>query len=31
LDYSMSEIDREIRRNYNGKLIIPEDLTKITL
>lgn len=31
IDYPMSEIEREIKENYKGKLIIPEDFMKITL
>jgi ribonuclease Z len=31
LDYSIDEIINEIRQNYTGELIIPEDLTKITI
>jgi len=31
LRYSLVEIEQEIRENYSGKLIIPEDLMRITL
>jgi ribonuclease Z len=31
LDYSIDEIKNEVRQNYTGELIIPEDLTKITI
>jgi ribonuclease Z len=31
LEYSLTEIEREIRENYSGKLIFPEDLMRITL
>ena len=31
LDFSLSEIKEEIKENYKGKLIIPEDLKRITL
>lgn len=31
LDFSLSEIENEIRRNYSGKLIIPKDFMRITL
>jgi ribonuclease Z len=29
LDFSLSEIEQEIKKNYQGKLIIPEDFEKI--
>lgn len=31
LDFPLSEIEKEIKKNFCGKLIIPEDFTKITL
>ncbi len=31
LDFSLSEIEKEIRENFSGELIIPKDFTKITL
>ena len=31
LEFSLSEIEKEIRENYEGKLIIPSDFMKITL
>lgn len=31
LDYSLEEIEAEIRRNYSGELIIPSDLEMISL
>lgn len=31
LEFSLAEIDEEIRKNYKGKLIIPEDFDKIDL
>jgi ribonuclease Z len=31
LEYSLVEIEREIRENYTGKLIFPEDLMRIAL
>jgi len=31
LNFSLSEIEIEIKKNFSGKLIIPEDFTKITL
>lgn len=31
LGFPLSEIEDEIRKNYKGKLVIPEDLKKITL
>jgi len=31
LDYSMDEIEKEIKKNYKNKLIIPEDLDKIKI
>jgi ribonuclease Z len=31
LEFPFSEIEDEIRKNYKGRLIIPEDLKKITL
>lgn len=31
LDFSLTEIENEIRKNYNGKLIIPNDFMRITL
>jgi len=31
LDYSMAEIEAEIRRHYTGELILPTDLSKITI
>jgi len=30
-DYSIVEVEREIRKNYKGKLIIPEDLMRVSL
>lgn len=31
LEYSLSEIEEEIKQNYRGRLIIPKDLEKITI
>jgi len=31
IEYSLAEIEREIRENYSGELIIPEDFMQITL
>jgi len=31
IDYPISEIEQEIKENYSGKLIIPEDFMKIAL
>ena len=31
LDYSIAEIEAEIRRHYTGELILPSDLLKITI
>ena len=31
IEYSLSEIESEIREHYSGKLIIPEDFMRITL
>jgi ribonuclease BN (tRNA processing enzyme) len=31
LDYSMEEIEEEIRKNYGGKLTIPEDFSRIPI
>ncbi len=31
LEFPLSEIEDEIRKNYKGRLVIPEDLKKITL
>jgi ribonuclease BN (tRNA processing enzyme) len=31
LEFPLSEIENEIRKNYKGRLILPEDLKKITL
>jgi ribonuclease BN (tRNA processing enzyme) len=31
IEYSLFEIEREIRENFSGKLIIPEDFMRITL
>ena len=31
LDYSLGEIETEIRRNFSGELVIPSDLEKISL
>ncbi|MFW6129403.1 MAG: hypothetical protein ACOC6P_04075, partial [Candidatus Aminicenantaceae bacterium] len=31
IDYLMSEIEEEIKRNFRGKMIIPEDLQKIRI
>jgi len=31
LEYPLSEIEEEIKKNYDGRLIIPEDFEKITL
>lgn len=31
LDFSLSEIEKEIKKNFSGKLIIPEDFARITL
>lgn len=31
LEFSLSEIEQEIKQNYRGRLIIPKDLEKITI
>jgi ribonuclease BN (tRNA processing enzyme) len=31
LEFPLSEIEEEIRENYKGKLVMPEDLERITL
>jgi hypothetical protein len=31
LDYSLGEIEKEIRENYGGKLTIPEDFSRIPI
>jgi ribonuclease BN (tRNA processing enzyme) len=31
LDFSLQEIEEEIRKNYTGRLIIPEDFERIPL
>ena len=31
LDFSLQEVEEEIRKNYTGRLVIPQDLERITL